>query len=189
MAHLFQFYVVRFCLLSLIHCSRLHIGPTYDKVNWKIYFNVQLFVEFYFQGTELLPAELLEKAEMPKVVFIGFGLAGLLCLLLGNAALFAWFIIRRRSKGVFYSIICFRILFDFRPTDSSGPSVCANVNTHLRYLPNEQCNFSTNLFLFSALPSAVVWSLLLFSSSLVKYRLESEQQVCNDRNVRTQLIQ
>lgn len=39
---------------------------------------------------------------MPKVVFIGFGLAGLLCLLLGNAALFAWFIIRRRSKGVLF---------------------------------------------------------------------------------------
>lgn len=48
----------------------------------------------------MLPAELLEKAEMPKVVFIGFGLAALLCLLLGNAALFAWFIIRKRSKGV-----------------------------------------------------------------------------------------
>lgn len=38
---------------------------------------------------------------MPKVVFIGFGLAALLCLLLGNAALFAWFIIRKRSKGLF----------------------------------------------------------------------------------------
>lgn len=64
---------------------------------------VYSFVEhFIFQGTELLPAELLEKAEMPKVVFIGFGLAGLLCLLLGNAALFAWFIIRRRSKGVLF---------------------------------------------------------------------------------------
>ena len=54
----------------------------------------------------MLPAELLEKAEMPKVVFIGFGLAALLCLLLGNAALFAWFIIRRRSKGV-----CLNVLF------------------------------------------------------------------------------
>lgn len=32
-AHLFQFYVVRFWLLSwIIHCSRLHIGPKYDKV-------------------------------------------------------------------------------------------------------------------------------------------------------------
>lgn len=58
------------------------------------------FIFFSIEGNDLLPAELLEKAEMPKVVFIGFGLAGLLCLLLGNAALFAWFIIRRRSKGV-----------------------------------------------------------------------------------------
>lgn len=61
---------------------------------------------------------------MPKVVFIGFGLAALLCLLLGNAALFAWFIIRKRSKGltqfsvfncVFSSFFCWIImrLIDF----------------------------------------------------------------------------
>lgn len=65
----------------------------------------------------MLPAELLEKAEMPKVVFIGFGLAALLCLLLGNAALFAWFIIRKRSKGVFFFYIFvhffFRIIYYF----------------------------------------------------------------------------
>lgn len=59
-----------------------------------------MFMFFYCKGTDVLPAELLEKAEMPKVVFIGFGLAALLCLLLGNAALFAWFIIRKRSKGL-----------------------------------------------------------------------------------------
>lgn len=60
------------------------------------------FYLFFFvqKGSDVLPAELLEKAEMPKVVFIGFGLAALLCLLLGNAALFAWFIIRKRSKGL-----------------------------------------------------------------------------------------
>lgn len=63
------------------------------------------------KGTDVLPAELLEKAEMPKVVFIGFGLAALLCLLLGNAALFAWFIIRKRSKGLqFYFLIDFWVL-------------------------------------------------------------------------------
>lgn len=56
-----------------------------------------------------MPSELLEKAEMPKVVFIGFGLAALLCLLLGNAALFAWFIIRKRSKGVFEFIFFYFI--------------------------------------------------------------------------------
>lgn len=106
-----------FGFVFFFHCCRcvcLRLNwPEQNKVHWNIYFNVYLFVEFYFQGTELLPAELLEKAEMPKVVFIGFGLAGLLCLLLGNAALFAWFIIRRRSKGVFYSIICIRISFFF----------------------------------------------------------------------------
>lgn len=58
----------------------------------------------------MLPAELLEKAEMPKVVFIGFGLAALLCLLLGNAALFAWFIIRKRSKGVCVCVFIFLFL-------------------------------------------------------------------------------
>lgn len=63
-------------------------------------FLLNFFVCYFilFKGNAL-PAELLEKAEMPKVVFIGFGLAALLCLLLGNAALFAWFIIRKRSKG------------------------------------------------------------------------------------------
>lgn len=64
-----------------------------------VFFLLFLFI-FYPKGSDVLPAELLEKAEMPKVVFIGFGLAALLCLLLGNAALFAWFIIRKRSKGL-----------------------------------------------------------------------------------------
>lgn len=56
----------------------------------------------------MFPAELLEKAEMPKMLFIGFGLAALVCLLLGNAALFAWFIIRKRNKGL---IQCFYLFF------------------------------------------------------------------------------
>lgn len=71
----------------------------FDFVNFICLFCSHFF--FSNEGSDLLPAELLEKAEMPKVVFIGFGLAALLCLLLGNAALFAWFIIRKRSKGLF----------------------------------------------------------------------------------------
>lgn len=75
-----------------------------------IIFSVTVFF-FVCKGTDVLPAELLEKAEMPKVVFIGFGLAALLCLLLGNAALFAWFIIRKRSKGLAHhdDFMCFKM--------------------------------------------------------------------------------
>lgn len=74
-----------------------------------------MYLQFFlhFKGTDLLPAELLEKTEMPKVVFIGFGLAALLCLLLGNAALFAWFIIRKRSKGVFFLIFFSLLFYDY----------------------------------------------------------------------------
>ncbi|XP_055693660.1 nephrin isoform X2 [Lutzomyia longipalpis] len=49
------------------------------------------------KGLETVPAELLEKAQVPKLVIVGIGLAGL-GLLLVNAALVAWFIIRKRSK-------------------------------------------------------------------------------------------
>ncbi|XP_055703613.1 nephrin [Phlebotomus papatasi] len=49
------------------------------------------------RGLETVPAELLEKAQVPKLVIVGIGLAGL-GLLLVNAALVAWFIIRKRSK-------------------------------------------------------------------------------------------
>lgn len=47
-----------------------------------------------------VPAELLEKAEMPKLVIVGIALAAL-GLLLANAALVAWFIVRKRNKGLF----------------------------------------------------------------------------------------
>lgn len=79
------------------------------------FFSVSFFFFFYrfiLKGNDVLPAELLEKAEMPKVVFIGFGLAALLCLLLGNAALFAWFIIRKRSKGL-RNILFFSVRISF----------------------------------------------------------------------------
>ncbi|XP_059607886.1 nephrin isoform X3 [Phlebotomus argentipes] len=49
------------------------------------------------KGLETVPAELLEKAQVPKLVIVGIGLAGV-GLLLVNAALVAWFIIRKRSK-------------------------------------------------------------------------------------------
>lgn len=47
-----------------------------------------------------VPAELLENAEMPKLVIVGIALAAL-GLLLANAALVAWFIVRKRNKGLF----------------------------------------------------------------------------------------
>lgn len=77
------------------------------------------------KGSDVLPAELLEKAEMPKVVFIGFGLAALLCLLLGNAALFAWFIIRKRSKGLqfyFNWLLSFDYSSDFLAFTFAAPN-------------------------------------------------------------------
>lgn len=61
---------------------------------------------FHSKGLETVPAELLEKAQVPKLVIVGIGLAGL-GLLLVNAALVAWFIIRKRSKGIFYFILFF----------------------------------------------------------------------------------
>lgn len=90
----------------------LNISYSLSKL---IYFIVPFFFLYIFisfdEGNDVLPAELLEKAEMPKVVFIGFGLAALLCLLLGNAALFAWFIIRKRSKGLFTFHFSFNFFF------------------------------------------------------------------------------
>lgn len=42
----------------------------------------------------------MEQAELPKLVIVGIALAGL-GLLVINAVLVAWFIIRRRNKGIF----------------------------------------------------------------------------------------
>lgn len=54
-----------------------------------------------------MPAELLEKADMSTLVIINVALAALGVLIV-NAALVAFFIIRRRNKGLFY--FCFIIL-------------------------------------------------------------------------------
>lgn len=77
-----QFYV--FLILFLIVCN--------------------FFVIFHSKEPELpLP---LEKAELPKLVIVGIALAGL-GLLVVNAVLVAWFIIRRRNKGIYFYLFVF----------------------------------------------------------------------------------
>ncbi|XP_062562887.1 nephrin isoform X6 [Armigeres subalbatus] len=49
-------------------------------------------------GPEPMPSELAEKAELPSFVIFCIALAGL-CLLVVNAGLVAWFIIKKRAKG------------------------------------------------------------------------------------------
>lgn len=84
-----------------VHFYWLYTFSRFLCPSYVLFLNFFIFFYLLFlKGNDVLPAELLEKGEMPKVVFIGFGLAALLCLLLGNAALFAWFIIRKRSKGL-----------------------------------------------------------------------------------------
>ncbi|XP_062562888.1 nephrin isoform X7 [Armigeres subalbatus] len=50
------------------------------------------------KGPEPMPSELAEKAELPSFVIFCIALAGL-CLLVVNAGLVAWFIIKKRAKG------------------------------------------------------------------------------------------
>lgn len=52
----------------------------------------------------------MEKSELPKLVIVGIALAGL-GLLIVNAVLVAWFIIRRRNKGIFILSIIWTFLF------------------------------------------------------------------------------
>lgn len=47
-----------------------------------------------------MPAELLDKAEIPTLVIVAIAMAAL-GVLLANAALVIWFIIRKRNKGLF----------------------------------------------------------------------------------------
>lgn len=49
-------------------------------------------------GPEALPSEILEKSEMPTLVIVGIAMAAL-GLLVANAALVAWFVVRKRNKG------------------------------------------------------------------------------------------
>lgn len=56
-----------------------------------------------------VPAELLEKADMSTLVIINVALAALGVLIV-NAALVAFFIIRRRNKGLFYYLWYYFIL-------------------------------------------------------------------------------
>lgn len=56
-----------------------------------------------------VPAELLEKADMSTLVIINVALAALGVLIV-NAALVAFFIIRRRNKGLFYYLCYYFIL-------------------------------------------------------------------------------
>lgn len=49
-------------------------------------------------GPEALPSEILEKSEMPTLVIVGIAMAAL-GLLVANAALVMWFVVRKRNKG------------------------------------------------------------------------------------------
>lgn len=70
------------------------------------------FFLLLFQGSDLqVPAELLEKADMSTLVIINVALAALGVLIV-NAALVAFFIIRRRNKGLFlFLFYCHCIFF------------------------------------------------------------------------------
>lgn len=64
----------------------------------------------YLKDPEPLSIESVEKSELPKLVIVGIALAGL-GLLIINAVLVAWFIIRRRNKGIFILPFIFVIPF------------------------------------------------------------------------------
>lgn len=127
-----------------------------------------VFIYFFVQkGSDVLPAELLEKAEMPKVVFIGFGLAALLCLLLGNAALFAWFIIRKRSKGLqfyFNWLLSFDFIIWFL-----GSHICLLLNTGIFQMVNAYTYGSNTLYvnLSVEICSCITFSSWLFFFSFI----------------------
>lgn len=53
---------------------------------------------FYFKGVDPLPAELVEKGEMPLLVILAIAVACII-LLLVNAGLVFWYVMKRRSKG------------------------------------------------------------------------------------------
>lgn len=53
---------------------------------------------FFFLGSTPLSAELNEKDEMPNFMIIGITSAAMVLLIL-NAALVAWFVIRRQNKN------------------------------------------------------------------------------------------
>lgn len=65
---------------------------------------ISLFSLFFYiliKGSEPVPSELLEKTELPKLAIAGIALA-VVGLLLINGALVAWFILRKKSKGIFH---------------------------------------------------------------------------------------
>lgn len=59
-----------------------------------------MFPFLSIKDPEPLSIESVEKSELPKLVIVGIALAGLGPLII-NAVLVAWFIIRRRNKGIF----------------------------------------------------------------------------------------
>lgn len=56
------------------------------------------------KGLEPLPAELVEKGELPLVVILAISGACFL-LLLVNAGLICWYVIKRKAKGKFFHFI------------------------------------------------------------------------------------
>lgn len=70
------------------------------------------FYYFFKKGLDPLPPEILEKAELPRLVIIGIALAALI-ILFANAALVAWFIFRKRSKGIIKKKSQFNFFFNY----------------------------------------------------------------------------
>lgn len=101
----------------MIYFHHIHTNPVYFAKLFILvlkisgfYFIFFFFFNLFFKDPEPLSIESVEKSELPKLVIVGIALAGL-GLLIINAVLVAWFIIRRRNKGTFIFSFIFVISF------------------------------------------------------------------------------